>query len=207
MDIAASIQKVTEEIMLRTVRHVHEKTGHEEPVPGRRCGAELRGQRTHPARRPVRERVWIQPAAGDAGGSPRDGAVHLAPAARPAAYGRDRRTRRAGRCWDRASNDEEIAGFPRWQNAARSTGISTTRIGAVHHVAHQIATEKVVGWMQGRMEFGPRALGSRSILGDARSEKMQSVMNLKIKFRESFRPFAPVCAAGTGRRLLPDAPR
>ena len=59
------------------------------------------------------------------------------------------------------------------------------------HVAQQMASEKVVGWMQGRMEFGPRALGSRSIIGDARSEKMQSVMNLKIKFRESFRPFAP----------------
>jgi carbamoyltransferase len=58
-------------------------------------------------------------------------------------------------------------------------------------VAEQMASERVVGWMQGRMEFGPRALGSRSILGDARSEKMQSVMNLKIKFRESFRPFAP----------------
>ena len=97
----------------------------------------------------------------------------------------------------------------------RSGGSSTASAPAIGYfddddelcdaVAGLIADEKVVGWFQGRMEFGPRALGSRSILGDARSEQMQSVMNLKIKFRESFRPFAPSVLRGARRRIFRDA--
>ena len=136
------------------------------------------------------ERLWIQPAAGDAGGGPGRGPVHLAPAAGPAAAAAARPTAQQGSLLGPASP------------TSRSARCSTAE-GAVYryfadedalcrYVAELIAAEKVVGWLQGRMEFGPRALGSRSILGDARSPAMQSVMNLKIKFRESFRPFAPV---------------
>ena len=166
----------------------------EEPVPGRRRGAELRRQRPDPARRAVRRH--LDPAGGGrrrrrAGRGP----VHLAPAARTTRARPTRWTASAARSWARASP------------TTRSARSSTARRAKYHHfddedelcdrVAELLAAEKVVGWVQGRMEFGPRALGSRSILGDARSRQMQSVMNLKIKFRESFRPFAPSCCRST----------
>src|SRR5207248_6467944 len=89
-----------------------------------------------------------------------------------------------------AFSDEQIVEFLRAQDAIYSSCADEAQL--CDEVAALIAQEKVIGWFQGRMEFGPRALGARSILGDARSEAMQSVMNLKIKFRESFRPFAPI---------------
>jgi carbamoyltransferase len=187
MDIAASIQAVTEEIMLRIARHAHERTGIANLVMAGgvalNCVANGRILREGPF-----DGLWIQPAAGDAGGAlgaalftwyqllghPRDNG------------GRDAQQ---GSLLGPRYSDEEIRAF-------------LDSVGAVYRhyddeeklcdaVAELIATEHVVGHLGGRMEFGPRALGSRSILGDARSPKMQSVMNLKIKFRESFRPFAP----------------
>ena len=189
MDLAASIQAVTEEIMLRMARHVHAQTGHEEPGAGRRRGVELRGQRPDPARRAVRE--YLDSAGG---GRCRRGAghgpVHLAPIA-----GKPRRRsggdRQQGSFLGPAFTDDEIRGRP-GQQRGRRTRLAPAEEHLCDEVAALMAQEKVVGWFQGRMEFGPRALGARSILGDARSPQMQSVMNLKIKFRESFRPFAPI---------------
>src|SRR5262249_29922653 len=133
--------------------------------------------------------LWIQPAAGDAGG-----AVGAALAAWHQFEAQPRLMRPTG-------PDGVQGGFlgPAFSNAevepvlsahgAPYVGLSDTEL--YRCIAEDLASEKVIGWFQGRMEFGPRALGGRSILGDARSPKMQSVMNLKIKYRESFRPFAP----------------
>ena len=187
MDLAASVQKVTEEILLRMANHVYATTGMKHLVMAGgvalNCVANGRILRETPF-----DDIWIQPAAGDAGGAlgaaqfiwhqllekPRtpikpDGqtASYLGPAAKP----------------------EHVEVFLNAQNAVFKKFDDFDELS--QHVASLLADENVVGWMQGRMEFGPRALGARSILGDARSTKMQSVMNLKIKFRESFRPFAP----------------
>ncbi|MFV1966343.1 MAG: carbamoyltransferase [Pirellulaceae bacterium] len=187
MDLAASIQKVIEEIMLRTARHVHAETGMTRLClaggVALNCVANGRILREGPF-----EALWIQPAAGDAGG-----ALGVALFVWHQLLGSERHVQ---------PHDSQCGSYlgPRFQeNAIRQF---LDQVGAKYEwvddeiqlcrqVAQQIADEKVVGWLQGRMEFGPRALGARSILGDARSPKMQSVMNLKIKFRESFRPFAP----------------
>ena len=187
MDIAASIQVVTEEIMMRTARTAHELTGSKNLTlaggVALNCVANGRILREGPF-----ENVWIQPAAGDAGGAL--GAAlfvwHQLLGHPRTATGRD--TQR-GSFLGQQESDESILAF-------------LQSVGAVYEhypeedplcdrVAELIAAENVVGHVGGRMEFGPRALGARSILGDARSEKMQEVMNVKIKFRESFRPFAP----------------
>jgi carbamoyltransferase len=140
-------------------------------------------------REKIFDRIWIQPAAGDAGGAlgAALAAWHLDPEAPP-------RSVEAGDAMQASLlgpefSDEEI------ETVLRSHGAvfkKLERPALLDVTVELLKTEKVVGWFQGRMEFGPRALGSRSILGDARSPKMQSVMNLKVKFRESFRPFAPV---------------
>ncbi len=136
------------------------------------------------------EDIWIQPAAGDAGGALGAAAIDLASnTTRQAAHGERRTIACAAPTSARAS-------------APRRSARSSTPSGrvyeelddddAVRRASPSCSTqENVVGWFQGRMEFGPRALGGRSIIGDPRSAKMQSVMNLKIKYRESFRPFAP----------------
>jgi carbamoyltransferase len=188
MDLAASIQVVTEEIVLRAAQHLRRTTGLRQlcMAGGVALNCVANGRLL---REGVFDDVWVQPAAGDAGGAL--GAaqlVHhqlLGGARRPG--GRD--TQRASLLGP-AFPDDEIA------KVLASRGASWTRhdddASLCAEVARMLADGKVVGWMSGRMEFGPRALGSRSILGDARSPKMQSVMNLKIKGRESFRPFAPV---------------
>jgi carbamoyltransferase len=134
------------------------------------------------------ERVWIQPAAGDAGG-----ALGVALFIWHQLLGNprevDRRDSQQGSLLGPRFSDEQIRSFLDGCGATYSCFDDEDRLCA--HVADLLASEKVVGWFQGRMEFGPRALGARSILGDARSPDMQSVMNRKIKFRESFRPFAP----------------
>jgi carbamoyltransferase len=187
MDIAASIQAVTEEIVMRIARYARELTGMENLTlaggVALNCVANGRLLREGPFRE-----IWIQPAAGDAGGAlgaatfvwhqlldnPRDnGGVDV----------------QKGSLLGPHYSNQEIKAF-------------LDSVGAVYQyceddeklysrIAELLATENVVGHLGGRMEFGPRALGCRSILGDARSPKMQSLMNLKIKFRESFRPFAP----------------
>ncbi|HZS36036.1 MAG TPA: carbamoyltransferase [Polyangia bacterium] len=188
MDLARSIQVVTEEAMLRLARHVHAATKMKNLCMAGgvalNCVANGRLLREGPF-----ESIWIQPAAGDAGGAlgAALGAWHgyLGHERTPSAPGRDRmRAALLGPTW----SDAEIEASLKAQGAVleRLSDEDVPRAAA-----KLLAEENVVGWFQGPMEFGPRALGARSILGDARSPRMQSQMNLKIKFRESFRPFAP----------------
>ncbi|MDQ7064952.1 MAG: carbamoyltransferase C-terminal domain-containing protein, partial [candidate division KSB1 bacterium] len=187
MDIACSIQVVTEEIMLRMVRHVHKETGMKYLVlaggVALNCVANGRILREGPF-----EDIWIQPAAGDAGGA-LGAALYVWYQYLENPRKADNKTDfQKGSYLGPAFSNEEIEQFLRDENIPSKKLSDAELISAT---ADLIASGKVVGWFQGRMEFGPRALGSRSILGDARSPEMQSVMNLKIKFRESFRPFAP----------------
>jgi carbamoyltransferase len=187
MDVARSIQLVTEEIMLLLARHAREITGLKNLclAGGVALNCVANGLIL---REKVFDRIWIQPAAGDAGG---------APGAALAAWYAQKENPRVAIPTDsmQASllgpgfSDDEIEMVLRSHNAVFQ------RLGKdalLDFTVELLKTEKVIGWFQGRMEFGPRALGNRSILGDARSTKMQSVMNLKVKFRESFRPFAPI---------------
>jgi carbamoyltransferase len=186
MDLAASIQSVTEEIMLRLARHAQRISGNRHLClaggVALNCVANGRILRESPF-----DRIWIQPAAGDAGGAL--GAAlsvwhQMLGNARTPAYSDKMR----GAFLGPEFSDEAIAAY------LETLGIRAEPLNdseLVERVARLIDAGNVVGWFQGRMEFGPRALGARSILGDARNPKMQSVMNLKIKFRESFRPFAP----------------
>jgi len=187
MDIARSVQEVTEEVMLRMARHVGRETGQKNLCLAGGVALNCVGNGKI-LREGIFDRIWIQPAAGDAGGAlgmalyiwhrylnqPR----HVNPA----------QDGQQASLLGPAFSDAEIQRFLD-QNGYKYTPLD--EVGLLKTVAKLIADDKVVGWFSGRMEFGPRALGSRSILGDARSSKMQSIMNLKIKFRESFRPFAP----------------
>jgi len=187
MNVAASIQSVTEEIMLRMARHVHEATGMKNLVLAGgvmlNCVGNGRLLREGPF-----DAIWVQPAAGDAGG-----ALGAALFVWHQLLDHERRIgacdAQRGSLLGPAFSDEAIIECLREVGATYHSFEHEEAL--LDHVADLVAAEKVVGWFQGRMEFGPRALGNRSIIGDARSTKMQSVMNLKIKFRESFRPFAP----------------
>jgi carbamoyltransferase len=187
MDLAASVQAVTEEILLRMARHVHRLTGAAKLClaggVALNCVANGRILREGPF-----EDLWIQPAAGEAGG-----ALGVALFIHHQLLGQPRTP-----CPDDAQSGSLLGpafGDDQLERVLRAAGAAYTRHPSdeslCEAVAEDLAAEKVVGWFEGRMEFGPRALGARSILGDARSPRMQSVMNLKIKFRESFRPFAP----------------
>jgi len=187
MDLAASIQAVTEEIVLRMARHVHRETKQSNLClaggVALNCVANGRILKEGPF-----ERLWIQPAAGDAGGAL--GAALfvwyqlLENPRRP-----DPMDMQSGSLLGPSFTTEEIRAFLEREGAVYEVYEDEEEL--LDTVSDALAAEQVVGWFQGRMEFGPRALGSRSILGDARSDRMQSKMNLKIKFRESFRPFAP----------------
>lgn len=187
MDLARSVQEVTEEIMLRVARTLHAETGAENLCLAGGVALNCVGNGRILREGPFKE-VWIQPAAGDAGG-----AVGAALAAAHRFLAMPREIEGTGDAMKGAflgpsHSNEEIERF------LKKIGASYVRLSEdsmFARVAEELAAEKVVGWFQGRMEFGPRALGGRSILGDPRSPKMQSVMNLKIKYRESFRPFAP----------------
>jgi carbamoyltransferase len=187
MDMAASIQAVTEEVLLRTVSHVHKQTGMNNLVLAGGVALNCVGNGRILREGPF-ENIWIQPAAGDAGG-----ALGAALFVWYQLMNNERNV--DGRDMQRASllgpayTNESICQFLDSVNAPYHSYDSDEQL--IDKVAELIEQEKVIGWFQGNMEFGPRALGNRSIIGDARSEKMQSVMNLKIKFRESFRPFAP----------------
>ena len=187
MDIAASIQMVTEEIMLRSARHVHEQTGINNLCLAGGVALNCVGNGRILREGPF-ENIWIQPAAGDAGGALGTAMFiwHQLLDNPRTCDGHD--TQSASLLGPTFSDDETKEFFDAQGATYRHF---TDEDELVEHVADQMASEKVIGWMHGRMEFGPRALGARSIIGDARSEMMQSVMNLKIKFRESFRPFAP----------------
>ncbi|MGH7137405.1 MAG: carbamoyltransferase C-terminal domain-containing protein, partial [Pirellulales bacterium] len=135
--------------------------------------------------------LWIQPAAGDAGGALGSALFVWHQLLERPRQANPRDSQRGSLLGPRYRNDEIAAVVGTATTARRFDDEGEL----IEHVARLLAQEKVIGWFQGRMEFGPRALGARSILGDARSPKMQSVMNLKIKFRESFRPFAPCVLA------------
>lgn len=186
MDIAASIQVVTESVVLRLARTLQQETGEKNLClaggVALNCVANGRVLREGPY-----ENIWIQPAAGDAGGAL--GAASIA--------------------WhQKLGNERKVNGTDKMRGSYLGPGFGPEETksqldeyGAVYErlsdtelfakSAEILELENVIGWFQGRMEFGPRALGGRSIVGDPRSSKMQSVMNLKIKYRESFRPFAP----------------
>src|ERR1043166_3661666 len=187
MDLARSVQVVCEEIMLRMVRTLHRDTGMENLClaggVALNCVANGRILREGPFKR-----LWIQPAAGDAGGAP--GVAHLIwhrhrQQPRRVTPGKDAMH---GAYLGPEFSPEEIERFLETQGASYER---LERGELLERVAELLAQEKVIGWFNGRMEFGPRALGARSILGDPRSPRMQAQMNLKIKFREGFRPFAP----------------
>jgi carbamoyltransferase len=188
MDLAASVQAVTEEVMLRIARHLHRVTRMKNLVLAGGVALNCVGNGRLLRESPF-EKIWIQPAAGDAGG-----ALGAATFVWYQLLGNERKTQspdaQAGSLLGPSYSDDSIASLLRQKGASFNTYRDDESL--CETVADLISDEKVVGWFQGRMEFGPRALGGRSILGDARSEKMQSVMNLKIKFRESFRPFAPL---------------
>ena len=187
MDVAASVQKVTEEVMLRAARHLHEVTGMNNLCLAGGVALNCVGNGRILREGPF-ENIWIQPAAGDAGG-----ALGVAQLIWYQLLDNPRTPQpddlQSGSLLGPVYTNDQIIGFLDGMGATYHRYDDENEL--CDYVAGLMAQEKVIGWMQGRMEFGPRALGGRSILGDARSEAMQSVMNLKIKFRESFRPFAP----------------
>jgi carbamoyltransferase len=189
MDLASSIQSVIEDIVLKIANHVKKETGNDNLClsggVALNCVANGLLYKNGPFKR-----IWIQPAAGDAGS-----AIGAAMWVWHMVLNNDRKPinefdRQLGSCLGPSFSSEQVKEF-----------LDDNEIPYLYiededdlcsKVSSLIANEKVVGWFQGRMEFGPRALGSRSILGDPRSKNMQSIMNLKIKYRESFRPFAPM---------------
>lgn len=190
-DLAASVQQVTEEVMLRLARTARARTGESRLclAGGVALNCVANGKIIDAE---IFDEVWVQPAAGDAGGAL--GAAHVVAIERGASRehlgtGRDAMS---GALLGPAFDDDQIGAF------LEAGGIPHRRLDddeLIEQVAAGLAEGKIVGWFQGRMEFGPRALGARSILGDPRHPEMQSAMNLKIKFRESFRPFAPAVLA------------
>ncbi len=187
MDLAASIQKVTEEIMLRMAREAQRQTGMKNLVLAGGVALNCVGNGVLLREGPF-DHIWIQPAAGDAGGALGAASFvwyHLLDKPRQPA-GRD--SQKGSLLGPRYSN-ESITTFLAEMAAPHERFTDEARL--LECVARLISEGKIIGWFHGRMEFGPRALGARSIIGDARNLAMQATMNLKIKFRESFRPFAP----------------
>ena len=187
MDMAASIQAVTEEIMLRMAKHVHERTWMKNLVLAGGVALNCVGNGRILRESPF-ENIWIQPAAGDAGGA-LGAALFVWYQLLDNKRDTDGNDYQRGSLLGPAYSSEQIRQF--LDSIEAKYHLYTDQEQLIDTVANLIKDEKVIGWFQGKMEFGPRALGSRSIIGDARSEKMQSIMNRKIKFRESFRPFAP----------------
>ncbi|MBI3657446.1 MAG: hypothetical protein HY232_13610, partial [Acidobacteria bacterium] len=191
MDVARSIQSVTEEIMLRLARHARAVTGQTNlcMAGGVALNCVANGRIL---REKIFDRLWIQPAASDAGGAlgAALAAWHLRNHGNAAGVSQQPKVdAMQGALLGPEYSDDEIEQTLRAHGAVYEKRDSAALLDVTVDL---LKAEKVVGWFQGRMEFGPRALGNRSILGDARSPRMQSVMNLKVKFRESFRPFAPV---------------
>ncbi len=187
MDMAASVQKVTEMIIERMARYIHRQTGMKNLVlaggVALNCVANGKILRDGPF-----ENLWIQPAAGDAGGALGAALFLWYQLLNHPRLADDKNDAQKGSYLGPHFSEAEIAAV------LKKEGLPYRRLEEeelLDEVTDLLQQEKVVGWFQGRMEFGPRALGARSILGDARSPRMQRRMNLKIKFRESFRPFAP----------------
>jgi carbamoyltransferase len=205
MDLARSIQVITEEAMLKMAGYVHRETGIKRLCMAGgvalNCVANGRLLREGPF-----QDIWIQPAAGDAGG-----AVGIALAIWHRYLGKERVSAEKAGTW-RSPRDQNGDGLPPYVDGMKGSYLGPrntvteieeflqtrnlpyqkySRDELPEVIAESLAAGKIIGLHQGRMEFGPRSLGARSIIGDARSPAMQSVMNLKIKYRESFRPFAP----------------
>ena len=187
MDLARSVQEVTEEIVMKMAEHVRKKTGmkHLCLAGGVALNCVANGKLL---RSGLFDDIWIQPAAGDAGG-----ALGCALFTWYQYLGNSRKAD------DQTDFMKGAFLGPQFKNGSIKSFLNQNsypykelKDGEIpERIADLIADEKVIGWFQGRMEFGPRALGSRTIIGDARSPEMQKTMNLKIKYRESFRPFAP----------------
>jgi len=188
MDIAASVQSVTEEIMLRMAGHAHRQTGSENLVLAGGVALNCVGNGKILRDGPF-QNLWIQPASGDAGGALGTALFIWHQLLQNPRTPKPSDSQK-GSFLGPAFHDDVIRSILIANDAVFTTVNSDDEL--CDAVATLLAEENVIGWFQGRMEFGPRALGARSLLGDARSEKMQSVMNLKIKFRESFRPFASI---------------
>ena len=189
MDVACSIQKVTEEILLRLVNHLHQTYGAENLClaggVALNCVANGRMLRESPFKN-----IWVQPAAGDAGG-----ALGAAYTVYYSHFNQPRTENRSGTDQMQNALLGPSFGKSEIETILKAHGLRFRQFDDDEYfqkIADEIAHGKVIGWFDGRMEYGPRALGSRSILGDARNPDMQMALNLKIKFRESFRPFAPV---------------
>jgi carbamoyltransferase len=187
MDLARSVQEVTEEVVMRIGNHVYTETGLKNLClaggVALNCVANGKLLKEGPFKN-----IWIQPASGDAGG-----ALGAALAAWYQYLGNERiadlkTDSQKGSFLGPEFSDEEIKAFLERKEIPYKR-LNTNEIAST--AADILSQEKIIGWFQGRMEFGPRALGARSIIGDARSAKMQAMMNIKIKFREGFRPFAP----------------
>jgi carbamoyltransferase len=204
MDLARSVQDVTEEAMIKMARHARQQTGLPNLCLAGGVALNCVGN-GRILREGIADEMWIQPAAGDAGG-----ALGVAMNVWHRFLGQPRVSAERAGTW--APRRTITAGTPPYADGMNGAylgprytceqiqqfldgrGVTATRLppsALAERIAALLADEKVIGLFQGRMEFGPRALGARSIIGDARSPKMQAVMNLKIKFRESFRPFAP----------------
>jgi carbamoyltransferase len=190
MDIAASLQNVTEVIMLKMARHIRELTGMKNLCLAGGVALNCVGNGKI-LKEKIFDKVWIQPAAGDAGG-----ALGVALSIWHQMLGNERVTNgkdsMRGAYLGPKFEEDEIRKFLDEQNIPYK---QYDELQLAPAVAEDLQAGKVVGWFQGAMEFGPRALGGRSIIGDPRNPKMQSTMNLKIKYRESFRPFAPAVLA------------
>jgi len=191
MDLAASVQVVTEDIMLKIVRHTKSVTGEKKLclAGGVALNCVANGKIL---RKNIFDSIWIQPAAGDAGG-----AIGAALIGYHHYFKQERKItskdNQKGSYLGTSYSDDEIIAFLTKEKIPYLRYDDTEVL--CKEVAAMIANDNVIGWFQGQMEFGPRSLGNRSILGDARSSEMQKKMNLKIKYRESFRPFAPAVLA------------
>jgi len=187
MDLARSVQEVCEEVMMRMARTAHRETGLDNLCLAGGVALNCVGNGKILAKGPFKN-IWIQPAAGDAGGAL--GVAQLiwhrhCDKPRTVVPGKDGMN---GAYLGPEYTDAEISGA---LDGLGAKYVRLERTELTHRVATQLADGKIIGWLNGRMEFGPRSLGCRSILGDPRSPKMQADMNIKIKFREGFRPFAP----------------
>ncbi|MFH1888572.1 MAG: carbamoyltransferase [Candidatus Omnitrophota bacterium] len=187
MDIAASIQKVAEEVILRMVRHVHKVTGKSSLCLAGGVALNCVGNGRILREGPFKN-IWIQPASGDAGAALGAALLVWYRYLGNRRYSDDKKDSQKASLLGPAYTDADIEDFLVKEKVPYK---KLEYSDIPERVAELIAQGNVIGWFQGRLEFGPRALGARSIIADARSPQMQSRMNLKIKYRESFRPFAP----------------
>ncbi|MEM8665994.1 MAG: carbamoyltransferase [Planctomycetota bacterium] len=203
MDVAASIQSVVEEVMLRMAKHLHDKTGMKHLVLAGGVALNCVGNGRILRESPF-EDLWVQPAAGDAGGA-LGAAMFVWHQLLQKPRTVNESDHQSGSLLGPEFADEEIAQTLKEQGANYTTYDSDEQL--CQEVAKLIADQQVIGWFQGRMEFGPRALGARSILADARSATTQFLVNVKIKFRESFRPFAPIVLSEHAHKFFELSPQ